>query len=110
MAKRALQADMLARMFRVLGDQNRIRILAALSQGERNVTELCKLLRMRQPAVSHHIGILRTSGFVINRRQGKKVFYSICEPPSRRKRSLKAFLNDGAMVRIGPMAFGLCEQ
>lgn len=46
-------------------------------RGEMHVTELCKNLRLPQPTVSHHLGLLRMHGLVRNRRNGKQVFYSI---------------------------------
>ena len=110
MAKSKLDAKALAQMFRVLGDQNRVRILAALSDGEHNVTQLCKLLKMRQPAASHHLGILRTGGLVVNRRAGKEVFYSICPPKGDKRKSLKSFLNNGPMLRIGPVVLGMLKD
>ena len=110
MAKRKLDSKALAQMFRVLGDPTRVRILAALQEGERNVTELCKLLRLRQPATSHHLGILRTGGVVVNRRCGKQVYYSIRPPMGNQRRSLKALLPGGQVMRIGPMVLGLLKD
>ena len=67
----------LSTLFRALSDPTRIRLLVALREkGEQCVGDLMKLLRMRQPAVSTHLGILRLHGLVRTRRQGRYVFYS----------------------------------
>ncbi|OPX25325.1 MAG: hypothetical protein B1H04_00025 [Planctomycetales bacterium 4484_123] len=75
----------LSRFFRVLSDQTRLKLVVLLLQkGEQHVTQLCKTLRLPQPTVSHHLGLLRAHGLVRNRRQGKQVFYSIDPVPFRR--------------------------
>ncbi|HET6428774.1 MAG TPA: ArsR family transcriptional regulator [Phycisphaerae bacterium] len=38
---------------------------------------MCRKLRLPQPTVSHHLGLLRAHGLVKNRRAGKQVFYSV---------------------------------
>lgn len=64
--------------FRLLADDTRLRLLVDLAQhGERNVGELCTRLGLNQPALSHHLALLRVSGFVDTRRSGKHQFYSI---------------------------------
>jgi ArsR family transcriptional regulator len=68
----------LSRVFKQLGDESRLKILLALSQeGELHVSALCGLLGQTQPAVSHHLTLLRMSGLVGYRRQGKNNFYRI---------------------------------
>ncbi len=64
-------------LFRLLGDRTRLSILQVLSGGETNVGALCKLLKLPQPTVSHHLGLLRVSGLIDNRRAGKQVFYRL---------------------------------
>jgi len=67
-----------ANVFALLSDETRLRILAYLMQsGELNVTELCNRLGQTQPAVSHHLALLRVSGLVEPRRSGKNNFYSV---------------------------------
>jgi len=65
-------------MFFLLADQSRLRILHYLMQrNELNVRSLCQLLGQSQPAVSHHLGLMRAHGLVACRREGKHNFYSI---------------------------------
>ena len=64
-------------LFRLLSDKTRLNILTLLTRGERNVTSLCDELRLPQPTVSHHLGLLRMSNLITNRRDGKQVFYEL---------------------------------
>jgi len=67
----------LVALFRLLSDKTRLNILMLLTRGERNVTSLCEELRLPQPTVSHHLGLLRMSNLITNRRDGKQVFYEL---------------------------------
>ena len=67
----------LAEVFKVFGDSTRIRILTALSSGERCVLHLSEHLNMGQSAVSHQLRILRQAGLVRPRREGKEMYYSL---------------------------------
>src|SRR3954447_17110690 len=67
----------LVALFRLLSDKTRLSILMLLSKGERNVTSLCEELRLPQPTVSHHLGLLRMSNLIGTRRDGKQVFYGL---------------------------------
>ena len=52
-------------------------MLALAQDGELNVSALCELLNQSQPAVSHHLTLLRMTGLVGYRRAGKHNFYRI---------------------------------
>lgn len=67
----------LAGLFKLLSDKTRLKILMLLSQGERNVSSLCEELKLPQPTVSHHLGLLRIERIIANRRHGKQVFYGL---------------------------------
>lgn len=72
--------DILAKtadFFKVVGDPTRIRILAALSEGEMCVCCLCELLGMSQSAVSHQLSVLKAARLIKNRREGKQIYYSL---------------------------------
>jgi DNA-binding transcriptional ArsR family regulator len=65
-------------VFGMLADRSRLKILLALAQdGEMNVTALCTLLGQSQPAVSHHLTLLRMNALVTFRRAGKHNFYRV---------------------------------
>lgn len=67
--------------FEVLGDPVRRRILDELADGERTAGEITSTIqaefRISQPAVSHHLRVLRESGFTTVRREGTKRLYSV---------------------------------
>src|SRR6476469_320498 len=68
----------LAQVFKLLSDETRLRILFYLAQNqELHVTDLCERLGQSQPAVSHHLALLRVSGLIEPRREGQHNFYSV---------------------------------
>jgi DNA-binding transcriptional ArsR family regulator len=56
-----------------------LQIVMILSQGEQAVGALSTRLGQNQPAVSHHLALLRHGGIIAPRRQGKHNFYSLTE-------------------------------
>ena len=77
MATAALDVRSFSRLFRALGDETRLRIVALLSHGELCVCHLEDALRLSQPKVSRHLGILRLAGVVDYRREGSWVYYRL---------------------------------
>jgi ArsR family transcriptional regulator len=68
----------LTQTFRLLADDSRLRILLHLARhGELHVSDLCRRLGQSQPAVSHHLALLRVAGIIEPRRQGKFNYYRI---------------------------------
>ncbi|MCI0460342.1 MAG: metalloregulator ArsR/SmtB family transcription factor [Gemmataceae bacterium] len=68
----------LADLFKQLGDPSRLKILLALAEnGEMHVSALHKLLDQSQPAVSHHLNLLRVRHLVGFRRDGRHNYYRI---------------------------------
>lgn len=68
----------LVQLFKLLSDETRLRILFYLMQTEElHVRALCDLLGQSQPAVSHHLALLRVAGLIESRRDGKHNFYRI---------------------------------
>ncbi|HHT28563.1 MAG TPA: winged helix-turn-helix transcriptional regulator [Firmicutes bacterium] len=65
-------------MFKALGDENRLRILAALDDRAHCVCELARQLGMPQPTLSHHLKILRDTGLVIGEKNGPLINCRIC--------------------------------
>jgi len=64
-----------ARGFALLSDPTRLGILKMLAAGPRNVTALCNALGLKQPTISHHLGLLRMGRLVTGTRKGKSVVY-----------------------------------
>jgi len=71
------QLNDLAYFFKLFGDGTRLGILWALSESEMCVCDLCALLKMKQPAVSHQLKNLKQSRIVKSRREGKMVYYAL---------------------------------
>jgi ArsR family transcriptional regulator len=73
-----------ADLFKLFGDSTRLGILWALSESEMCVCDLCALLKMKQPAVSHQLKNLKQSRIVKARRDGKVIYYSLDDDHIRR--------------------------
>lgn len=72
-----LKASQLADLFSSLSDTNRIRIIAALLDGEMSVSALAGKLTMTESAVSHQLRGLRQMHLVRARKQGRQAFYRL---------------------------------
>lgn len=66
-----------ARIFKALGDENRLQILDLLRNGERCACIVLEDLQISQSTLSHHMKILCDAGIVKGRKEGKWVHYSI---------------------------------
>ncbi|OXZ36512.1 ArsR/SmtB family transcription factor [Finegoldia magna] len=69
----------LSDMFKIFGDQTRVKILMALESGELCVCDIAAVMNMSQSAISHQLRVLKQSNIVKTRRQGKVVYYSISD-------------------------------
>ena len=72
----------IAQIFKALCDENRIRILKLLHNGEMCACKLLDALNISQPTLSHHMKILCDAGIVNGRKEGKWMHYSICSESS----------------------------
>jgi DNA-binding transcriptional ArsR family regulator len=76
----ACEFPQLAKLYSVFGDTTRIKILFALAvEDEMNVGDLSNAVGMTQSAVSHQLMILRNVSLVKTRREGRQIFYSLCD-------------------------------
>ncbi|SFO36216.1 DNA-binding transcriptional regulator, ArsR family [Actinomadura madurae] len=76
-----LQASQLVVLFKVLGNDTRLRLLHALHRGgEVPVGELAEQVGMRPQAISNQLQRLTDRGMVAARRDGNRIFYSIADP------------------------------
>ncbi len=78
-------------VFRAIGEESRLRIMALLAQGELTVSELTQILGQSQPRVSRHLKILADAGLVERHREGAWMFYRVAGR-ARREESLTAVL------------------
>lgn len=70
----------LEQLFRALGDDTRLRILALLASGEICVCHIHETLGIPQPTASRHLAYLRKAGLVAGRRDGLWVHYRVAVP------------------------------
>ena len=70
-------------LFRLLGDEARLRILRLLAVERLNVTELTGILGIAQSGVSRHLGLLRDTGLVEEHREGGYSYYRVPPPETR---------------------------
>jgi DNA-binding transcriptional ArsR family regulator len=69
----------LTKISKAFSDNNRLKILEFLSEGQHNVTEVADNLRVEENLASHHLRVLASLGFLKNKKSGRQVFYSINE-------------------------------
>jgi len=78
---------------KMLADATRLRICYYLTnEAELNVSQLCRRIGQSQPAVSHHLAMMRANGIVDHRRHGRQIFYSI-QGESLRRTLTQLFAN-----------------
>ncbi|GAC1423146.1 MAG: hypothetical protein NVSMB54_03720 [Ktedonobacteraceae bacterium] len=65
----------LLHFFKILADENRLKLLGILANGERNVEELAALLKLKAPTVSHHLAKLKELDLVRMRSEGNTHYY-----------------------------------
>ena len=69
----------LAELFKVFGYSTRIRILFALFDEERCVSDIANTLQITQSAISHQLKILKQSKLIKSRRDGKQIYYALAD-------------------------------
>lgn len=69
--------EALSRLNKILSDFSKIKILYLLSQGETNVTQIVKELKLSQSLISHHLATLRRYNLVSFKKISKTVYYSL---------------------------------
>jgi len=72
--------ESLSRMFGLLSDPNRLKILFAIGKEAKSVSEIMKETFLPQTLVSFHLRPLRESGILLAEREGPFIYYSFSEP------------------------------
>jgi ArsR family transcriptional regulator len=83
----------LSRLYKALGDDTRLRIVALLSHGELCVCHVEAALGLPQPTTSRHLAVLRNAGVVETRRDGSWIYYRLAsdlEPQAQRQLGILA--------------------
>ena len=65
--------------FKAFADKTRVRILSALAIHELCVCDIADLLGMTQSAISHQLSFLKQARLVVGRKEGKTVYYTLCD-------------------------------
>lgn len=63
----------------LLADKNRLKIFWILCHCEECVINISAMMEMSSPAISHHLKLLKTSGLITSRREGKEVYYKAAD-------------------------------
>ena len=77
-------AEDAAAFLKALANPDRLVILCQLTEGEKTVTELGGLLKLRQPTLSQQLARLRADALVRTRRDGKHIYYALASPEAMR--------------------------
>lgn len=80
---RKRQIQRAANLLKHVSDPIRLQVVSLLAERERHVGGLCEALTQSQPAVSHHLALLRLGGLIDRRRQGKNNIYSLTDAGER---------------------------
>lgn len=70
-----LSEAILADLCKASADRLRLRVIRLLSQDAMDVSELCEVLDVRQPALSHHLKLMTAAGLLSTQRDGNHIFY-----------------------------------
>jgi DNA-binding transcriptional ArsR family regulator len=76
-------ARLASEFLKALSHEVRLLILCFLIDGEKSVSEIERMLKLRQPAVSQQLARLRADGLVDTRRNGKNIYYSLARTEVR---------------------------
>lgn len=69
---------------KALANDNRLIIVCTLANGEYNVSQLEKILSIRQPTLSQQLARLRSDGLVVTRRESKQIYYKLASKEAER--------------------------
>jgi len=105
-----------AELFKALGDVHRLNILRLLGDQEMCGCEIFNKIDLSQPAISHHLKILKQANLVKSVKEGKLVFYRLDESGVNTAQQLlmdlsSNFKNDNQQIKLSPLRENpnLCE-
>ncbi len=104
----------LVKVFKILSDESRLRMLMLLTIEELCVCQIMGVLGISQPLVSRNISILSNAGLLDERREGKLIFYSIKKnlPETKDKliKLLKKELKDDSIFKEDMESLVECHE
>ena len=75
------ESKTLASLFKVFGDDTRVKILISLAEGDKCVNEIVSATNVSQSAVSHQLKLLKDSKLVKSEKEGRVITYSLADSP-----------------------------
>jgi DNA-binding transcriptional ArsR family regulator len=72
--------EILSRLFKLLNDPNRLKIIFVIGKGSKPVSEIMQQTKLPQTLVSFHLRPLRESGILSTERKGAFIYYRVTEP------------------------------
>ncbi|MBN2859105.1 MAG: winged helix-turn-helix transcriptional regulator [Sphaerochaetaceae bacterium] len=99
-----------ALLFKALGDEQRLKILELLRDGEKCACKLLEYLSINQSSLSYHMKILTASGIVGTRPNGKWTYYHIDETGSRAAIELVTRLTQVNRVSFGATCCSVVQR
>lgn len=76
-AKELKQITSLSLLLKIVGEENRLKLLCLLNQEERCVCEIMEHVDFSQSLISHHLADLKEAGLIKGRKDGRRVFYAL---------------------------------
>ena len=73
------QCSGVAEVFKLISDGTRLRIVWLLCHCEECVGNIAAAMQMTDQAVSHHLRLLKKSGLIVSRRDGKEIYYKLAD-------------------------------
>lgn len=77
------QITSLSSLLKIVSEENRLRLLCLLNKGEHCVCEIPNHFEMSQSLISHHLADLKEANLIKDRKDGRKVFYSLTNKGQR---------------------------
>lgn len=68
-----------SKIFALLGEPNRIKIVLALMEGELCVYHICEITKSKQPVTSQHLRKLKDANIIKSRKEANQVLYSLAD-------------------------------
>jgi ubiquinone/menaquinone biosynthesis C-methylase UbiE/DNA-binding transcriptional ArsR family regulator len=94
-----LDIEELTAVYKLLGDETRLRVLALLQDNELAVGEIQKILGIGQSTLSSQLALLKEQNLVAGRKEGQKVFYRIPSDETRKLALLRGALENTASAK-----------
>lgn len=79
MSPKFTHVNSLSSLLKLIGEENRLRILCILESGEHCVCEIEEHVDQSQSLISHHLKDLKEAGLVIDKKKGLRAHYSLTE-------------------------------